>query len=74
MRSVIADSRRLVVKVGSSLVTNDGRGLDHEAIGRWAAQIAALAQTWGHEPHCDTRYGTCCATGQLEALLFEVTP
>ncbi|WP_233864642.1 glutamate 5-kinase [Paraburkholderia adhaesiva] len=42
MRSVIADSRRLVVKVGSSLVTNDGRGLDHEAIGRWAAQIAAL--------------------------------
>jgi glutamate 5-kinase len=42
MRSIIADSRRLVVKVGSSLVTNDGRGLDHEAIGRWAAQIAAL--------------------------------
>jgi glutamate 5-kinase len=42
MRSVIADSRRLVVKVGSSLVTNDGRGLDHAAIGRWAAQIAAL--------------------------------
>jgi glutamate 5-kinase len=30
------------VKVGSSLVTNDGRGLDHAAIGRWAAQIAAL--------------------------------
>ncbi|TAL99844.1 MAG: glutamate 5-kinase [Paraburkholderia sp.] len=42
MRSVIADSRRLVVKVGSSLVTNDGRGLDHAAIGRWAKQIAAL--------------------------------
>ena len=44
MRSVIADSRRLVVKVGSSLVTNDGRGLDHAAIGRWAAQIAALRE------------------------------
>jgi glutamate 5-kinase len=42
MRSVIADAKRLVVKVGSSLVTNDGRGLDHEAIGRWAAQIAEL--------------------------------
>lgn len=42
MRSIIADSKRLVVKVGSSLVTNDGRGLDHDAIGRWAAQIAAL--------------------------------
>ena len=42
MRSVIADAKRLVVKVGSSLVTNDGRGLDHEAIGKWAQQIAEL--------------------------------
>jgi glutamate 5-kinase len=42
MRSIIADAKRLVVKVGSSLVTNNGRGLDHEAISRWAAQIAAL--------------------------------
>lgn len=41
-RSVIADSSRLVVKVGSSLVTNEGRGLDHEALKRWAAEIAAL--------------------------------
>jgi glutamate 5-kinase len=44
MRSVIAASKRLVVKVGSSLVTNDGRGLDHAAIGRWASQIAALRE------------------------------
>ena len=44
MRSVIADSKRLVVKVGSSLVTNDGRGLDHAAIARWASQIAALRE------------------------------
>lgn len=42
MKSVAAQARRLVVKVGSSLVTNDGQGLDHEALGRWAAQIAAL--------------------------------
>lgn len=42
LRSLIADARRLVVKVGSSLVTNDGRGLDQAAITRWAAQIAAL--------------------------------
>lgn len=42
--SVVATARRLVVKVGSSLVTNDGRGLDHEAVGRWAEQIAALAR------------------------------
>jgi glutamate 5-kinase len=35
-------ARRLVVKVGSSLVTNEGAGLDATAIARWAAQIAAL--------------------------------
>jgi glutamate 5-kinase len=38
----IAAARRLVVKVGSSLVTNDGRGLDHVAVANWAAQIAEL--------------------------------
>lgn len=42
MKSVIQQARRLVIKVGSSLVTNDGRGLDGEAIARWAAQIARL--------------------------------
>ncbi len=42
MSSVIANSKRLVIKVGSSLVTNSGTGLDHEAIATWAAQIAAL--------------------------------
>ena len=42
LHSLIADARRLVVKVGSSLVTNDGRGLDQAAIARWASQIAAL--------------------------------
>jgi len=35
-------ARTLVVKVGSSLVTTQGRGLDTEAIARWAAQIAQL--------------------------------
>jgi glutamate 5-kinase len=42
MKSVIEQSKRIIVKVGSSLVTNEGRGLDHAAIARWAAQIAAL--------------------------------
>ncbi|WP_151445415.1 glutamate 5-kinase [Lacisediminimonas profundi] len=42
MKSVIQEARRLVVKVGSSLVTNDGKGLDSTAIARWAAQIAEL--------------------------------
>ena len=38
----IAAAARLVVKVGSSLVTNEGRGLDDEAISRWGREIAAL--------------------------------
>src|ERR1700710_2371900 len=42
MHSVIKKAKRLIIKVGSSLVTNDGRGLDHAAIARWALQIAAL--------------------------------
>ncbi|MBV8634400.1 MAG: glutamate 5-kinase, partial [Burkholderiaceae bacterium] len=44
MKSIIEKSRRLVVKVGSSLVTNDGKGLDHAAIAKWAQQIAHLRQ------------------------------
>jgi glutamate 5-kinase len=42
--SVIALASRIVSKVGSSLVTNDGKGLDREAVAQWAAQIAALRQ------------------------------
>ena len=43
MSSVVADARCIVVKVGSSLVTDEGRGLDHDAVARWAAEIASLA-------------------------------
>ncbi len=42
-KSLVADAKVIVVKVGSSLVTNDGNGLDQAAIAAWAAQIAALA-------------------------------
>ena len=42
MSADLARARVFVVKVGSSLVTNEGRGLDGEAIARWAAQIAQL--------------------------------
>ena len=38
----LKDAKRWVIKVGSSLVTNDGRGLDQLAITRWAQEIAAL--------------------------------
>lgn len=41
-RAALATARLLVVKVGSALVTADGRGLDHEAIRGWAEQIARL--------------------------------
>jgi glutamate 5-kinase len=41
---VLVNARRIVVKVGSSLVTDEGRGLDAEAIGLWCGQIAQLVQ------------------------------
>ena len=42
--TVLRDARRIVVKVGSSLVTNEGRGLDDHAIGEWCRQLAALVR------------------------------
>jgi glutamate 5-kinase len=42
MAALLKSARRLVVKVGSSLVTNQGQGLDRTSIARWAAQIAQL--------------------------------
>lgn len=40
--SIATSARRLVIKVGSSLVTNEGRGLDLDAVEQWSRQIAAL--------------------------------
>ena len=40
--NVLRDARRIVVKVGSSLVTNEGKGLDEGAITEWSRQLAAL--------------------------------
>jgi glutamate 5-kinase len=48
MSDALKRARRIVVKVGSSLVTNDGRGLDADAVGNWCRQMAALA-TQGRE-------------------------
>ena len=39
---IVQDAKRIVVKVGSSLVTNEGRGLDEAAIGQWCRQLAVL--------------------------------
>ena len=43
MSEPLRQARRIVIKVGSSLVTNEGRGVDEQAIGNWCRQLAALA-------------------------------
>jgi glutamate 5-kinase len=43
--SAIEATTRWVIKVGSSLVTNDGRGIDHDAVAHWAEEIAALRRS-----------------------------
>lgn len=41
-RERLREARRWVIKVGSSLVTANGRGLDQAAVAAWAAQLAEL--------------------------------
>ena len=41
-RQTISDAKRLVIKVGSALLTNDGAGIDRQAIDAWVEQIAKL--------------------------------
>jgi glutamate 5-kinase len=43
-RDLIPQAKRWVVKIGSALLTNDGKGLDAQAIAGWVAQMAALRQ------------------------------
>ena len=40
----LRDARRIVVKVGSSLVTDEGRGVDSNAVGDWCRQMAELVR------------------------------
>ena len=44
-KSLLLNSKTLIVKVGSSLVTNNGEGLDRAAIAAWAAQISRAGET-----------------------------
>lgn len=44
-REALSSARRLVVKIGSALLTNDGRGLDDDGIGGWVDQIATLRKS-----------------------------
>ncbi|MGO1463373.1 MAG: glutamate 5-kinase [Oleiphilaceae bacterium] len=43
-RARLHQARRLVVKIGSALLTNDGRGLDVDALSLWVDQMAALVK------------------------------
>lgn len=47
-RDKIATARRWVVKIGSALLTADGKGLSHEVLAGWVEQLAALRHA-GHE-------------------------
>ncbi|MBU2886024.1 glutamate 5-kinase [Gilvimarinus agarilyticus] len=44
-RQELNRAQRWVVKIGSALLTNDGKGLDYAAIAEWVAQIAALKKS-----------------------------
>jgi len=44
MSGALRRARRIVVKVGSSLVTNEGRGVDPIAVGDWCRQMAELVR------------------------------
>lgn len=41
-RKTVANSTRWVIKIGSSLITENGRGLNHQAISAWVEQITKL--------------------------------
>lgn len=42
-REALKTTRRWVIKIGSALITADGRGLDRDHLRRWVDQIADLA-------------------------------
>ena len=44
-RKAVASSRRWVIKIGSALITNEGQGLNSEAIVSWVRQIADLRRS-----------------------------
>src|SRR3990167_7353378 len=57
---VLRDARRVVVKVGSSLVTNEGRGLDEQAIGEGMKRLG-----WGVRPKEVHELQAAAAVGQM---------
>jgi glutamate 5-kinase len=49
LRDELRQSKRWVIKIGSALLTNDGRGLNQAGISDWVAQMAQLHQQRGIE-------------------------
>lgn len=41
-RSIVKNAKRWVIKIGSALLTADGKGLDREGIAAWVEQVVAL--------------------------------
>ena len=72
---LLRNARRIVVKVGSSLVTNEGRGLDEAAIGHWCRQLAALAsqlrQRLGAQPSARVRIAPRYQMGLEKDVMVE---
>jgi len=48
MTDPVMKPQRIVVKIGSTLITNHGAGVDHELIAEWVRQIASLCRE-GHQ-------------------------
>ena len=68
MDMTVQKAKRIVVKVGSSLVTNNGEGLDHGAIAMWAEQLAALLRS-GHEVLMEVDDNSVLIVGDLRGIL-----
>ena len=47
-RNNLKDAKRWVIKIGSALLTNDGKGLNRDGMQSWVDQIAGLLNA-GHE-------------------------
>lgn len=45
MRETVKSAQRWVVKIGSALLTGDGKGLDRQAMAIWVQQMVALRQS-----------------------------
>ncbi len=43
-RQVVIESRRWVIKIGSALLTDNGKGIDQQALSMWVGQAAALSK------------------------------